>query len=340
MKKIIVMSAFCALALTACKDDSEPDYTGIKDADYTGLVLNEVCGGEADSKDDWVELYNTSDKAINLEGVKLVKTDEEGVSVTLYTFASGESIGAKAYTVRGKENFAASISNSKKVTITLQMPSGSNIDVFDRNQMIEGAQGHVLGGSYARIDAYSITWGIASQATKGTANVFNNNDEPETPGEADYTGLMLNELNGNDPKYIELYNASTHAIDLTGVQLRKDAQGTIYIAPQGTTIAAQGYLVLMADQTEYTAGFTGGLSAKKSVMIELLSPGGTLLDVFKNLKSDGTETWGDKSPKYNGETAGMAYARTADGSGKWVLMMATQGTSNTTSTQVGEEIVW
>ncbi len=488
MKKFILMSVLCALALTGCKDDSEPDFTIIPDADYTGLVLNEVCGGDVDSKDDWIEIYNTSGNTINLEGVQLVKTDESGVSATIYTFAKGTTIAAKAYQVRGKDDLSASISNSKSVIITLQAPSGKEIDKFnkdaefgengsheiggsyaripdgtgdwtimvkatkgmansddepevpsdmdytglilneicggdaDENDWIEiynnsnnpinlngiklvktdekgktetlctfaegtiitskaylvkvkdvdftqgisntkaviitmqspsgdkidefnrdvevgEGKGHELGGSYSRVPNITGGWAIVAQATKGVANVTT--DQPEEPSDKVYTGLVLNELNGNDPKYIEIYNYSDTELDITGVQIKKDDGEIVYVAPEGTKIGSHAFLVLLSDQADYTTGFTSGLSSKKTVKIELLSPdGGTSLDVFKNLKDDGTEIWGDKNPKYNGENAGMAYARKTDGTGKWYLMKPTQGVNNTGTSELGEEIIW
>ena len=75
MKKFLLMSTLCALALVGCKDDSEPEIP--TDIDYSGLVLNEICGNDGNaSEEDWIEIYNTSNTTINLNGVKLVKTDE------------------------------------------------------------------------------------------------------------------------------------------------------------------------------------------------------------------------------------------------------------------------
>ena len=39
MKKFLLMSTLCALALVGCKDDSEPEIP--TDIDYSGLVLKE-----------------------------------------------------------------------------------------------------------------------------------------------------------------------------------------------------------------------------------------------------------------------------------------------------------
>ena len=133
MKKFLLMSTLCALALVGCKDDSEPEIP--TDIDYSGLVLNEICGNDGNaSEEDWIEIYNTSNTTINLNGVKLVKTDEEGVSEIIYTFGEGAAIAGKAYLLKVKGvDFTQGISNTKSVSITLQMPSGKDIDKFDKD---------------------------------------------------------------------------------------------------------------------------------------------------------------------------------------------------------------
>ena len=160
--------------------------------------------------------------------------------------------------------------------------------------------------------------------------------EPEGPSGIDYTGLVLNELNGNKPKYIELYNSTGRELDITGVKIKKDDGDIVYIAPEGTKIQSHGFLVLLSDQADYSTGFTSGLSAKKSVKIELLSPEETAIDVFKNLTDAGEEVWGE-TPKYNGETEGMAYARKDNGA-EWYMMKTTQGESNSTTAGLSTKI--
>lgn len=337
MKKFLLMSTLCALALVGCKDDSEPEIP--TDTDYSGLVLNEICGNDGNaSEEDWIEIYNTSNTTINLNGVKLLKTDEDGLSEVIYTFAEGSTITSKAFLLKIKGiDFTQGISNTKSFAITLQTPSGKVIDKFDKDVELGENGSHVVGGSYSRIPDGTGEWTIVTEATKGATNKIT---EPEGPSGVDYTGLVLNELNGNKPKYIELYNGTNHELDITGVQIKKDDADIVYVAPEGTKITAHGFLVLLSDQTDYSTGFTSGLSAKKSVKIELLSPSpeNTAIDVFKNLAENGESVWGE-NPKYNGETEGMAYARKDNGSG-WYMMKATQGESNSTTTALGTKIEW
>lgn len=334
------------LSLTACKDDKESDIPTPTDGDYTGIALNEICGGAADDKDDdWVEIYNTTGAEVDLSGVQLIKIDEDDLSEVLCALPNGTRIAAKGYLVVTKKSgaFSAGISNSKKVSIVLASPSGeTEIDRFDRDADVGKDLSHELGGSYARIPDGTGDWIVTAESTPGAANVETDPEpepEPDPDASKKYEWLVLNELNGNDPKYIELYNGSASEMDIAGVKIRKDGEEFVYTAPAGTTITTGGFLKLLADQSDPALGFSSGLSAKKSVMIELFAPDGTtLLDLFKNPSQSQGDVWGESDPKYNGDEDGLAYGRYPDGpDGTWYMTTPTEGTANS---QGSEAISW
>lgn len=101
----------------------------------------------------------------------------------------------------------------------------------------------------------------------------------------DYTGLVINELNGND-KFIELYNGSGKDIDLADVTIVKDAAGEIFGDPvwKGTMTVKKGeYLLLWSNSVggvDEAYIFNSGLSAGKNVRITLLDPDGKVIDDF------------------------------------------------------------
>lgn len=166
-------------------------------------------------------------------------------------------------------------------------------------------------------------------------------DKPEDKPEdtADFRAIRLNELDGNKPKFIELYNTSAQEVDITGMKLRKNGDEMVYEAPAGTKIAAGGFLMLLSDQTDYSLGFSAGLSAKKSVQFELLGPDGSVVDIFINPSIAMGKVWDETDPKYNGDTTGEAYGRKPDGTGEWYMISRTQGTTNNNAT-TSEKIVW
>ena len=171
-----------------------------------------------------------------------------------------------------------------------------------------------------------------------TVNGDNNNDQK--PEEViDFRAIRLNELDGNKPKFIELYNTASQAVDISGMKLRKNGEEIVYEAPAGTTIAAGGFLMLLSDQADYTTGFTSGLSAKKSVMIELLGPDDTLVDVFANPSQAMGNVWDETDPVFNGDATKEAYGRKPDGTGEWYMIQRTEGASNNDA-DVSVKITW
>ena len=78
-----------------------------------------------------------------------------------------------------------------------------------------------------------------------TVNGDNNNgQQPEET--IDFRAIRLNELDGNKPKFIELYNTASQTVDISGMKLRKNGEEIVYEAPAGTTIAAGGFLMLLS----------------------------------------------------------------------------------------------
>ena len=106
MKKFFVLAAAAAFALVACnKDNPTVEGSGNNDGGQTvsGLVLNELSGA-----DKFIELYNTTDKEINLDGVYLVKYDssKEGGKSTTWTGKGGIKIAAKGFVVLESSDLA------------------------------------------------------------------------------------------------------------------------------------------------------------------------------------------------------------------------------------------
>lgn len=142
-----------------------------KTVDYTGLTLNEICG-KADPDDDWIELYNTTSASIDLSGVYVVKTDEEGKTKTIFTFPSESTIDANGFVVVATltGELTAGISNTKQVGIELVGADGTSIDKFDRDSNVGTDVSHDTNGSYARIPDGTGIWQVVTTATRGISN--------------------------------------------------------------------------------------------------------------------------------------------------------------------------
>ena len=196
MKKFFVLAAAAAMALVACnKDNPTVDGSGTgnggNETKVTGIVLNELSGA-----DKFIELYNTTDKELSLEGVYLVKYDssKDGGKSTTWTGAAGMKIAAKGYVVLessdlsdpaedGDENyvyesanhvFKGGLSGKKNVFIELYSAADEKLSEFKRGD--EGAGWNQVSGfnndkkhTFSRVPNGTGEWAYADP-TKGAEN--------------------------------------------------------------------------------------------------------------------------------------------------------------------------
>ena len=148
--------------------------------------------------------------------------------------------------------------------------------------------------------------------------------------------VVLNELCGNKVyngnKFIELYNAGDAEVNLAGWTLRKYAEdatdvagkyNNCWVATEGIKIAAGGYLVLEADQTDPAVGFDAGLSAKKGLKIELVDAQGNVVDKF--VRGEDADPFMEESLPENKEAS---FSRVPNGTGEWAYAVPTPGAAN------------
>ena len=194
MKKILVLAAAAAFALVACNDNLTVDGSGAGEEDQAkveGLALNELSGA-----DKYIELYNTTDKEISLEGICLVKYDssKDGGKSTTWTGAKGMTIAAKGYVVLessdladpaedGDPNYAyesanhvfkGGLSGKKNVFIELYNANDEKLSEFKRGE--EGAGWNQVSGfnndkkhTFSRVPNGTGEWAYADP-TKGAEN--------------------------------------------------------------------------------------------------------------------------------------------------------------------------
>jgi len=206
MKKILVIAAAAAFAFCACtKDDTnkvQGSGDGKDDKASAGLVLNELSGA-----DKYIELYNTTDKEINLDGCYLVKYDKtkDGGKSTTWTGKGGIKIAAKGYVVLestdladeaegGDPNyeyesenhkFKGGLSGKKNVFIELYAADDTKLDEFKRGE--EGAGWNQVSGfnndkkhTFSRVPDGTGPF-VYADPTKGKANGAKVADIEDTP---------------------------------------------------------------------------------------------------------------------------------------------------------------
>lgn len=286
------------VCLSSCKSDDEDDLI-IPPSSVQGISINEVCS----SGTDWVELYNSTDKEVNLAGYRL--QDDKGAAEE-YTLPADKKIPARGFLVLEKEkDFAFGISGG-----------GDAITLLDT----EGAQAdHVAvpaledGQTYARVADGSGEWKVTSAGTKGSSNT-GTPDQPDMSDLKLYINEVMSAPAGDDADFVELYNAEDRDIDLSGFQLQDDkGSAEAFTIPQGTVIPAKGIIVYEQVSPGAGASFTFGLSSKGD-KVTLLQADGKVVDEVA-------------TPAFT--TKGSSYARLGDGGAQWqVTDKPTKGLSN------------
>lgn len=165
MKKFFALAAMAAVALTSCDGNDinvdGPNNEGGETTKVSGVVLNELSGA-----DKFIELYNTTDAEINLDGLYLVKYDssKEGGKSTTWTGKGGIVIAPKGFVVLESSDladpaedgdpayvyesenhiFKGGLSGKKNVFIELYNANDEKLSEFKRGD--EGAGWNQVGG--------------------------------------------------------------------------------------------------------------------------------------------------------------------------------------------------
>jgi len=128
--------------------------------------------------------------------------------------------------------------------------------------------------------------------------------------------LVINEIEGNSPDYIELYNGTDADINLEGYSLEDSDSLDRFTFPAGTVISAHGFIVLDCTGTEDVANLVAGFKISSGGEdVTLRDPSGNIIDQL--LETD----W----PAGHSGLVG----RIQDAADKWVVLTnGSKGSSN------------
>lgn len=204
MKKFFAVAAIAALALTSC-DNGEIQGGGPNNGGETkvsGIVLNELSGA-----DKFIELYNTTDAEVSLDGLYIVKYDstKEGGKSTTWTGKGDIKIAAKGWVVLESSDladpaedgdpayvyesenhiFKGGLSGKKNLKFELYNADDELLDTFTRGE--EGAGWNQVGNfennkknTFSRVPDGTGAWAYAAP-TKGAANGEATGEIEQTP---------------------------------------------------------------------------------------------------------------------------------------------------------------
>ena len=284
------------------------------------MSANSIYYDESGNTYDWIELSNSSDMAIDLSQYKITDSERK----VRYTFSNKASIAANGFLVIWCKNNAtdgdyADFSISKAGSEAIILMNDRSI-IVDRVVTIAMEQNQSMGRDTAG------DWSIQENATPGYENTPAGYQAYLLARHEVRFPVVINELMVSNKSYldanlrssdwIELFNTSNEAVDLSGVRLtdRDDAAG--YSFPEDCVIQPHGFLLIDCDgatSDPLYAPFSLSSAGGETVM---LISGNTVLDQVTtqamqtdlSLARDSTGEWFEctqPTPKFENSTAGF-----------------------------------
>ena len=289
-------------------------------APQQAIVINEIESDDPNRGADWVELTNIGSSPVDVGGWFI--TDDKGLERKTEGKASPIAAGAvlqpgEFLVLENGEAFDFGLGKSD--TVMLFDGSANQIDSHAYESVAKGTWSRQPDGVFA--DA---------PATKGAVNASPSptptpDPAPSLDGNAK---LVINEINSSPDDWVELMNAGTDTLNLSGYELRDNADDHRWRFPEGSTLEAGKLLVVDAksmgqkydDQTDsYTEGtFESAIGIGSGDSIRLFDASGKLLDEY---------SW-TQHASYDGDAAKASYGRYPDGTGAFCLTKETKGQAN------------
>ena len=282
----------------AANDDSPPAPV---------ILMNEIFSRGTTENPDWIEIYNATTAAVDISGYKIYDSGGESGGKPKKEIPAGTTIPAKGFYIIVVDDADASgfglSSGGEKVWF--ENASGAIADTITFPALEETQ-------SYGRYPDGDSNWQILNVVTPGAAN-----DNSAPPAVV----VLMNEIFSRgvteDPDWIELYNASTVAVDLSGYKIY-DSGGQSGSKPKkeipaGTIIQPGEFFVMVVDD-EDESGF-GLSSGGEQVWFE--NAAGVIIDDITFPALAETESYG----RYPDGTSNLQ-----------ILSIVTKGAANDNST--------
>lgn len=223
------------------------------------IVISEVVASNSSSLQvmnldapDWIELYNTTDKAIELKGYSISRTDVKGAT---FTFESGiiEKNGCiltAAVDISSEDEFEYPCLGFKLpkegCELVLKDPHGNLVGKITVPELESDISYAYHDGGYS----YCLT---ATPGKKNTGLFFNNIEEMYAQKYSE-TDIFINEANRY---FVELYNAGNETVELAYFSLSDNAADLTKWRFPAYQLQPDEYFVVRLDNTgEYKTSFS------------------------------------------------------------------------------------
>jgi spore coat protein CotH len=278
----------------------------------TDIVINEIAPTHG-----WVEVYNNRDYAIDLAGHSL---SNDAAQPNKWTFTSASFVQPRGYR---KVRLQGGAGTDTATNFTLSA-SGGHLRLSRANGTVVDS---VTFGTVANTKTYArATDGsgafVEGVPTPGAANV----NAADVPANIAAGLVRINELMADNDTiaspatvkadWVELYNTSSSPVDLGGRFLTDNPNNPAkWKFPVGTTIAANGYLVVWAYDTTVTGAlFASWALSKSGEHVRLSNADSSVVD----------------SVTFGAQTTSRTFARIPNGTGAFSSScLPTLGMANT-----------
>jgi hypothetical protein len=252
------------------------------------VVINEVMA-HSNAGPDWIELYNTTDEAINIGGWFLSDNDKDEPNLTKYRIADGTTIDSNDYLVFYQDTdfnnpgdpgclvpFGLS-ENGEEACLSSHLDPNGYLTGYRDVEDFGASQTNVSIGRYYKSSTDNFNFVAMDYNTPDANNAY-----PKV-GPVVINEIMYNPPTGNqNEEYIELHNITGALVTLyrydklTPWKFTDGIDYTFSASPV-VTIQAYGYLILAKDLTTFTARYGG------------MPPGVQVLEDYSGRLSNGGE---------------------------------------------------
>ncbi|MGH9419898.1 MAG: lamin tail domain-containing protein, partial [Thermoanaerobaculia bacterium] len=205
-------------------------------------------------------------------------------------------------------------------TLAANQPTEGQTEVltFSTNNLVIGDNVMAVEVHQSSTTSSDDVFGMSLAAVHFTTNIVTQTfGVPLVLNEIMARNQTLTNYAGHTADYIEIYNPSTNAVDLSDLSLSNDPnQPRKFVFPANTSIAASGYFVVYCDDTSPVSstntGFGLGAKGDSVFFFHRPSAGGALLD----------------GVSFGLQAADYSIGRSPDGVGNWALTTPTPGLPN------------
>ena len=219
------------------------------------IAINEILAHQDVAPEDWIELKNTTAGAINIGGWYL---SDDAENLTKYRIKAGTILGAGQYLVLSEDaNFGVSSSDTGKITAFafseygetayLTSSDGTVLTGYREKEDFDASENGVAFGRYQKSTG-TYNFVAMSSNTLGAANAY-----PKV-GPVVINEIMYSPASGGqNEEYIELRNTTGSTVNLFDVNNVgwEFTDGIDFTFPSGTTIPANGYLLVVHTTPAY-----------------------------------------------------------------------------------------